>query len=173
MVTLSIGDGANDVNMITEAHVGIGIKGLEGQQAARASDFSIGEFKMLKRLMFFHGRESYRKNANLILYNFYKNILLCLPQFWHGYTNWLSGQRLYEGISFQLFNMVYTSVPILLYALFDRQTSDVILVSNPEFYGPGPLCLLFNAKRYILWILNAIVHSFAITLIAYVLPNTA
>ena len=44
-MTLSIGDGANDVNMITEAHVGIGIKGLEGQQAARASDFAIGEFK--------------------------------------------------------------------------------------------------------------------------------
>jgi P-type E1-E2 ATPase len=27
--TLAIGDGANDVNMITEAHVGVGIKGLE------------------------------------------------------------------------------------------------------------------------------------------------
>lgn len=30
VVTLAIGDGANDVNMITAAHVGIGIKGLEG-----------------------------------------------------------------------------------------------------------------------------------------------
>ena len=29
-VTLAIGDGANDVNMITQAHVGIGIEGLEG-----------------------------------------------------------------------------------------------------------------------------------------------
>jgi phospholipid-transporting ATPase len=29
--TLAIGDGANDVNMITAAHVGIGIKGVEGQ----------------------------------------------------------------------------------------------------------------------------------------------
>jgi len=28
--TLAIGDGANDVNMITEAHVGIGIRGKEG-----------------------------------------------------------------------------------------------------------------------------------------------
>ena len=30
-ITLAIGDGANDVNMITEAHVGVGISGLEGQ----------------------------------------------------------------------------------------------------------------------------------------------
>lgn len=73
--TLSIGDGANDVNMITEAHVGVGIKGLEGQQAARSSDYAIGEFKHLRRLIFVYGRESYRKNTKLILYSFYKNIV--------------------------------------------------------------------------------------------------
>ena len=28
--TLAIGDGANDVNMITAAHLGVGISGLEG-----------------------------------------------------------------------------------------------------------------------------------------------
>ena len=65
--TLAIGDGANDVNMICEAHVGVGIKGVEGQQAARSADFAIGEFKLLKRLLMFHGRESYRKNSNLVL----------------------------------------------------------------------------------------------------------
>lgn len=41
-VTLSIGDGANDVNMITQAHVGVGILGKEGSQAARSADFAIG-----------------------------------------------------------------------------------------------------------------------------------
>ena len=30
---LAIGDGANDVNMILEAHVGIGVQGREGSQA--------------------------------------------------------------------------------------------------------------------------------------------
>jgi len=42
LTTLAIGDGANDVNMINSAHVGVGISGLEGQQAARAADYSIG-----------------------------------------------------------------------------------------------------------------------------------
>ena len=68
--------------MITTAHVGIGIIGVEGQQAARASDYAIGEFKLLARLLLYYGRESYRKNTTLICYNFYKNILIVVPQFW-------------------------------------------------------------------------------------------
>ena len=82
VTTLAIGDGANDVNMITAAHVGIGILGVEGRQAARASDYSIAQFCFLKRLLFVHGRESYRKNSYVVCYNFYKNVLFVLPQFW-------------------------------------------------------------------------------------------
>lgn len=77
-VTLSIGDGANDVNMITQAHIGIGISGLEGQQAARASDYAIGQFKFLKTLILVHGRESYRRNAYVVCFMFYKNILFVM-----------------------------------------------------------------------------------------------
>ena len=82
--TLSIGDGANDVSMITAAHIGIGISGLEGQQAARASDYSIGQFKFLKNLMFCHGREAYRRNAYMISFTFYKNVLYVIPIFTFG-----------------------------------------------------------------------------------------
>jgi P-type E1-E2 ATPase len=40
-IGLAIGDGANDVSMISEANVGIGIMGREGSQAARsAGNFS-------------------------------------------------------------------------------------------------------------------------------------
>jgi len=77
--TLAIGDGANDVNMITAAHVGVGISGLEGQQAARSSDYAIGEFKYLRNLLFVHGRECYRRNSYLVIYMFYKNILFVMP----------------------------------------------------------------------------------------------
>lgn len=73
--TLAIGDGANDVAMIVAAHVGVGILGKEGQQAARAADYAIGQFKFLKPLLFFHGREAYRRNSFFINYNFYKNFL--------------------------------------------------------------------------------------------------
>ena len=167
VVTLSIGDGANDVSMITEAHVGIGIRGVEGMQAARASDFSIGEFKSLKRLLFFHGRESYRKNSTLILYNFFKNVLLCMPQFWFGWSNWLSGQTLYEAVNYQLFNITFTSAPIIIYALFDKQTTDIILQKDPLFYAPGPLRLLFNTRRFLLWFAWASLEGLMVVLLSY------
>jgi len=83
--TLAIGDGANDVNMITAAHIGVGISGLEGQQAARSSDYAIGQFKFLKNLLFFHGREAYRRNSISIGYMFYKNILETIPIYMYGF----------------------------------------------------------------------------------------
>lgn len=41
-MTLAVGDGANDCAMIRKAHVGVGIAGKEGMQAARSSDYAIG-----------------------------------------------------------------------------------------------------------------------------------
>ena len=60
-----MGDGGNDVGMIMEADVGIGIVGKEGMQAALASDFSIHQFSYLKKLILWHGRKSYRASALL------------------------------------------------------------------------------------------------------------
>lgn len=53
---LSVGDGANDVNMINEADVGIGIYGQEGLNAVHASDYGLGEFKCLEQLILVQGR---------------------------------------------------------------------------------------------------------------------
>ncbi len=58
-ITLSIGDGANDVSMIQAAHIGVGISGQEGMQAVMASDFAIAQFRFLTDLLLVHGRWSY------------------------------------------------------------------------------------------------------------------
>lgn len=80
--TLAIGDGANDVAMIQGAHIGIGISGQEGMQAVNASDFAIAQFRFLKKLMLFHGRQNYRRMSKLVVYTFYKNILMAMPMAW-------------------------------------------------------------------------------------------
>ncbi len=83
--------------MILKANVGVGIKGNEGNQAERASDYSITKFKDLTRLILYHGRESYRKNCNVVLFNFYKNFLMILVQFWVGALfNGFSGLFIYD-----------------------------------------------------------------------------
>jgi phospholipid-transporting ATPase len=78
-VTLAIGDGANDVSMILEAHIGVGLYGNEGMRAVQSSDYAIGQFRFLQRLILTHGRWSYFRNAELILYFFYKNFVFTLP----------------------------------------------------------------------------------------------
>ena len=118
ITTLAIGDGANDVNMITAAHIGIGISGLEGQQAARASDYSIGQFKFLKNLLFCHGREAYRRNSYLILYMFYKNVLFCLPIFYYGIYSQFTGTNFYDKWYVQTFNII-NGLPICWFGVFD------------------------------------------------------
>ena len=82
--------------MIIAAHVGIGIKGVEGTQAAKTADYAIAQFKFLKPLLLLYGRESLRKNSNLIMFNFYKNMLLCFPIFFYGYYVGFSGTSFYE-----------------------------------------------------------------------------
>ena len=81
-ILLAIGDGANDVSMIQAAHVGIGIAGVEGLQAARSADVAIGQFRFLKKLLLVHGAWSYYRVSKVILYSFYKNIAMFMTEFW-------------------------------------------------------------------------------------------
>ena len=90
-VVLSVGDGANDVSMITQAHVGIGIRGMEGSQACSASDFSIGQFKALVPLLLAHGRECHRRNSYMVAYSFFKNFIYSAPLFFFGFVSGWSG----------------------------------------------------------------------------------
>ena len=81
-ILLAIGDGANDVSMIQAAHIGVGISGVEGLQAARSADVAVGQFRYLRKLLLVHGAWSYHRISKAILYSFYKNMTLYLTQFW-------------------------------------------------------------------------------------------
>lgn len=91
-VTLAIGDGANDVSMIKEAHIGVGISGQEGMQAVLASDYSIAQFKFLERLLLVHGRWSYYRMCKFLRYFFYKNFAFTLCHFWYAFFCGFSAQ---------------------------------------------------------------------------------
>jgi len=166
-ITLAIGDGANDVNMITQAHVGIGIEGLEGMQAARASDYAIAQFKYLRPLLFYHGREAYRRNAILAIYMFYKNNLFVIPQYWFGFASAFSGQTLYEALIYQGYNIVFTALPILWFAIFDEEFSKQTFLNEPKHFWIGLYDEYYSFKLLTLSVIKGIINGLLIFLFVF------
>jgi len=113
-ITLSIGDGANDVAMIQEAQIGVGISGKEGKQAVNSADFAIAQFRFLKRLLLIHGRYDYRRMSKVILYSFYKNIVLTFILFYYLFFTGFSGQSLFSDLVYSAFNFL-CAMPIIWY----------------------------------------------------------
>lgn len=93
---MTIGDGANDVNMIQEADIGIGIIGEEGKQAVNASDYSVPSFKYLKYLLFDYGRLSYYRNSLFILTFMYKNFLMTFMQIFFAFHTYFTFRNIYN-----------------------------------------------------------------------------
>jgi phospholipid-transporting ATPase len=154
--------------MISAANIGVGIKGREGDQAARASDYHFGEFKHLVPLLFVFGTESYVKNSNVVLYNFYKNVILVLPQFWFGFFNSFSGTTIYEQLLYVFFNVVFAFLPIFIYGIYDKQYSRTELLANSKIYEGGHKRLHFNRHRFIKNFLLCVGLSIMITICAWV-----
>ncbi|KAJ8973941.1 hypothetical protein NQ317_002445 [Molorchus minor] len=158
-VTLAIGDGANDVAMIQKAHVGVGISGVEGLQAACASDYSIAQFRFLLRLLLVHGAWNYSRMCKLILYSFYKNICLYVIELWFAiYSGW-SGQILFERWSIGLYNVLFTALPPFAMGLFDKPCGAEKMMMYPKLYKPSQSGDHFNIKVFWYWIINGMIHS--------------
>lgn len=158
-VSLSIGDGANDVSMIQEAHIGVGIFGKEGTQAARSADYAIHEFRHLRRLLTVHGRWSFVRNAQLIQYYIYKNASFFLVQFWFAFYCGFSAQTIYDDWIVTMFNILFTSIPPFFYALFEKDIDDDIIDEYPEVYRNIQSGKQFTYSTLVTWMLLAIWHS--------------
>lgn len=158
-VLLAIGDGANDVSMIQAAHVGVGISGMEGMQAARSADFAIGQFKYLRKLLLVHGSWSYQRISQAILYSFYKNIALYMTQFWYVFQNGFSGQSIVESWTLTFYNVFFTVFPPFVLGVFDQFISARLLDRYPQLYQLGQKCKFFNVKIFWGWVINGFYHS--------------
>uniref|UniRef100_A0A4X1URT0 Phospholipid-transporting ATPase n=1 Tax=Sus scrofa TaxID=9823 RepID=A0A4X1URT0_PIG len=159
VVTLAIGDGANDVSMIQTAHVGVGISGNEGLQAANSSDYSIAQFKYLKNLLMVHGAWNYNRVSKCILYCFYKNIVLYIIEIWFAFVNGFSGQILFERWCIGLYNVMFTAMPPLTLGIFERSCRKENMLKYPELYKTSQNALDFNTKVFWVHCLNGLFHS--------------
>ncbi|XP_038049880.1 probable phospholipid-transporting ATPase IF isoform X2 [Patiria miniata] len=160
--TMAIGDGANDVSMIQEAHIGLGIMGKEGRQAVRCSDYAFSRFRFLIRVLLVHGAWYYNRIAITVQYFFYKNIAFITAQFFYAFYSAFSEQTVYDSFSLTLFNITYTSLPILIYGIVEQHLSSETLVNNPRLYRE----MRQNAKltwiQCIYWLVLGTVHALVI-----------
>ena len=156
--TLAIGDGGNDVSMIQRAHVGIGIKGREGLQAARAADYSVAKFHYLGRLIMVHGRYAYKRTAFISLYCFYKSIYLAMVQAAYEYYCGFSGTSLLNTFSLSTYNILFTGLPILFYAL-DKDIGEDMISRFPLAYQETVSGKSFSRMRFLSWCVRSIFQA--------------
>ncbi|KAI9659380.1 MAG: hypothetical protein M1821_001638 [Bathelium mastoideum] len=128
-ILLAVGDGANDVSMIQAAHVGVGISGMEGLQAARSADVSIGQFRYLRKLL---------------LYTF---------------QNGFSGQVIFESWTLSFYNVIFTLMPPFVLGIFDQFVSARLLDRYPQLYQLSQKGYFFKMHSFLSWVLNGFYHS--------------
>jgi phospholipid-translocating P-type ATPase (flippase) len=160
-VTLAIGDGANDIAMIQEANVGIGITGKEGLQAARSSDYSIAQFRFLERLLFVHGRWSYVRVSKFVLGTFYKCATFYLTQGLFQIFTGFSGTSLYEQWTLSFYNTLFSSLPVMVVGMFEQDLKASTLLLVPELYTFGPRNSGFSLVTYGTWMAAAVYQAIA------------
>ncbi|AWP11111.1 putative phospholipid-transporting ATPase IC [Scophthalmus maximus] len=166
-VTMAIGDGANDVNMIKTAHVGVGMAGVEGGQAVQNADFALSQFRFLQRLLLIHGRWSYRRISLFLRYFLFKTCGFALVHIWFGFFNGFSALSMYETWFIALYTVLYSSFPVMCLGFFEKDVSAESSLSWPELYKSGQRQELSSPLILALSLLYAVYSSLVLFFIPF------
>ena len=177
-ITLAIGDGGNDVNMIRTSNVGIGIFGKEGYQAAYNSDYAISQFKYLKRLLFYDGRITLRRNTYFLYHYFFKNFIFTMVLFWFGLNSCFSGGNYYDDYYSMGFNSFATVVLIAVYEIlhedfdpdfssFKEKEKNLLKNLLPDIYKQFRDSYPFNLVKFF----SIFIISILLSYICYIIPT--
>ncbi|KAJ7294782.1 hypothetical protein O6H91_Y232800 [Diphasiastrum complanatum] len=166
-MTLAIGDGANDVSMIQTAHVGVGISGQEGRQAVMASDFAMGQFRFLKRLLLVHGHWNYQRLAYMVLYNLYRNAVFVMMLFWYILNTAFSPSTAIFDWNLVFYSLIYTSIPTVAVGILDKDVSHRTLMKYPQLYAVGQKSKSYNSFLFWLTMLDTLWQSLVLFFVPF------
>ncbi|TFK61578.1 phospholipid-translocating P-type ATPase [Pluteus cervinus] len=172
-MTLSIGDGANDVAMIQEANIGCGLFGLEGSQAAMSADYAFGQFRFLTKLLLVHGRWSYQRIADMHSNFFYKNVIWTFALFWFLPFNSFDATYLYHFTFILLYNLIFTSLPVIILGAFDQDLNTKAALAFPQLYVRGIRGLEYTRTKFWLYMLDGLYQSGVVYFIPYSVWTTS
>lgn len=167
VMTLAIGDGANDVSMIQVADIGIGISGQEGMQAVMASDFAVSQFRHLSKLLLVHGHWCYTRLSNMILYFFHKNVAYVNLLFWYQFFCGFSGTSMTDYWVLIFFNLLFTSAPPVIYGVLEKDVSAETLMQLPELYRSGQRSEAYLPLTFWITLLDAFYQSLVCFFVPY------
>uniref|UniRef100_A0A2K6EQ90 Phospholipid-transporting ATPase n=1 Tax=Propithecus coquereli TaxID=379532 RepID=A0A2K6EQ90_PROCO len=167
VMTLAIGDGANDVSMIQVADIGIGVSGQEGMQAVMASDFAVSQFRHLGKLLLVHGHWCYTRLSNMILYFFYKNVAYVNLLFWYQFFCGFSGTSMTDYWVLIFFNLLFTSAPPVIYGVLEKDVSAETLMQLPELYQSGQKSEAYLPLTFWITLLDAFYQSLVCFFVPY------
>lgn len=165
-ITLGIGDGGNDVEMIQTAHIGVGILGKEGSQAATSAEYSITRFKFLGRLLLVHGRWCHVRISLFILVFFYKNMVFTLQQLWFSIYSGFSAQTFFDEGYLLNFNSIITASAPGYIGAFEIDVSpedgEHVVEALPSLFKANRENPIFTYKIFFIWFAVGIVESVGI-----------
>ena len=148
----------------------MGIKGEEGVQAVNASDYAIAQFRFLTPLLLKHGRYNYIRMSTAVGYIHYKNITMSMCLFWYFFLNGYSDTKYFAEAGVQLFNFIFTSVPLVILGVYDMDLNYRTVYKYPQLYKACIRNDYFNFDSFwCFWILNSVLESLACGLLPLIL----
>lgn len=147
-----IGDGGNDVSMIQQADVGVGIVGKEGKQASLAADFSVLQFSYLTKLLLWHGRNSYKRSAKLSQFVIHRGLIISIMQAVFSAMFYFAPIALYQGMLIVGYTTIYTNAPVFSLVL-DQDVPEDIALLYPELYRDLTKGRSLSYKTFFSWLL--------------------
>ncbi|BFU18901.1 phospholipid-transporting P-type ATPase, putative [Entamoeba histolytica HM-1:IMSS-B] len=172
LTTCAIGDGGNDVSMIQEADVGLGIEGKEGKQASMAADFSIKQFSHMLKLLLWHGRNSYIRTSDLALFIMHRGMIISIMQAVFSMVFYFTPITLFTGILLVGYSTFYTMAPVFSLVL-DERISLKDIMQFPVLYAEMQKGQNLSFKTFSAWMFISILQGSVIMMLAMILFDSS
>ena len=156
--TAAVGDGGNDVAMIQEADVGIGIVGKEGLQASLAADYSIKEFRTLSGLLLWWGRIAYKNTSMVANFVIHRGLIISFNQFIFSLIFYYNAVALYNGMLSFGYSTIFTCLPSIS-ILLDRDVDRNNVLKFPTLYQVLLKGRELNFKNFLFWLFKSLFQS--------------
>lgn len=158
-VCLAVGDGANDVSMILQADVGVGIVGKEGAHAAMSADYIAVRFEHLQRLLLVHGRWALLRSAGTCFTNLYKSMAFPFTLYIYSFVSGANGSVAMDDIFFSFTSLLFSSLVPLCIGIFDQDVTQEHLLRRPQLYAEFRAKPSMAFKKLFYWLAVGIYQS--------------